>query len=339
MTIRKPMTAIDAAATCGDVPFATATRRPEPAGTAPGDAVARRGLVVGALQAGVGLAAWALTGCRSTAGEAVRSNASDTAAAATAASSATAPTVSAAAPPSVPIERAWPFPRASVRPALHLVGDSTMADKPPLPPHPERGWGQLLRELMREPARLVNHAANGRSTRRFVDEGRWAHLLTQLQAGDWVLIQFAHNDQKADDPRRYAAPDTDYPAYLRRFIADVRARGATPLLATSVARRKFGADGRIVDTLAPYPEVTRRVAAETGTPLIDLNRLTSAHLETLGPEASKAEFMWIAPGQWPSLPKGLQDDTHYVEAGARATARLAVQALRAQVPALNDWWR
>lgn len=236
-------------------------------------------------------------------------------------------------------ERAWPYPVAGVHPALHLVGDSTMADKPPLPLHPERGWGQLLREFMVEPARLVNHAANGRSTRRFVDEGRWAHLMTQLQPGDWVLVQFGHNDQKADDPRRYAAADTDFKAYLRRFVADVRARGATPLLATPVVRRKFGADGKIVNTLAEWPQALRDVAAETGVTLIDMNVLTAAQLESVGPEPSKAMFMWIAPGQWDSLPDGRKDDTHYVESGARATAALAARALRQQVPGLRDWFR
>lgn len=236
-------------------------------------------------------------------------------------------------------ERAWPFPLAAVHPALHLVGDSTMADKPPLPLHPERGWGQLLREFMVEPARLVNHAANGRSTRRFVDEGRWAHLLTQLQPGDWVLIQFGHNDQKADDPKRYAAAGTDFKAYLRGFVADVRARGATPLLATPVVRRKFGADGKIVNTLAGWPQALRDVATETGVTMIDMNALTAAQLEGVGAEASKALFMWIEPGKWASLPQGRQDDTHYIESGARATAALAAQALRRQVPALRGWFR
>lgn len=236
-------------------------------------------------------------------------------------------------------ERAWPYPTATLHPALHLVGDSTMADKPPLPLHPERGWGQLLREFMVEPARLVNHAANGRSTRRFVDEGRWPHLLTQLQRGDFVLIQFGHNDQKDDDPRRYAPAQTDFKAYLRSFVHDVRAKGATPLLATPVVRRKFDAQGRIVQTLGEWPQALRDVAAETGVTLIDMNALTAGQLEAAGPEASKALFMWIAPGQWASLPDGRKDDTHYVESGARATAALAAQALKAQVPALRDWLR
>jgi len=239
----------------------------------------------------------------------------------------------------VPPER-FPLPLATAHPALHLVGDSTMADKPDPPAaHPERGWGQLLRGTLREPARLVNHAANGRSTKRFFDEGRWAHLLTQLQAGDIVLVQFGHNDQKADDPQRYAEADTDFKAWLRRFVAETRARGGIAVLATPVSRRKFDAAGRVENTLGRYPQALREVAAELGTPLIDLNALTARHLERLGPEASKAEFMWIEPGRWSALPQGRRDDTHYVEQGARAVAALAATALREQVPALRDWFR
>ena len=252
----------------------------------------------------------------------------------TAVTAAAAPAPAASTP-----ERAWPYPVATVHPALHLVGDSTMADKPPLPVFPERGWGQLLREFMLEPARLVNHAANGRSTRRFVDEGRWAHVLTQLQAGDFVIVQFGHNDQKDDDPRRYAPAQTDFKAYLRSFIADVKAKGATPILATSVARRKFDKSGRVVQTLGDYPQALREVAMETGVTLIDVNVLTTEQIQALGPEASKSMFMHIAPGRYDALPQGRVDDTHYVEAGARATAALAAQALRTQVPALRPWFK
>jgi len=230
-----------------------------------------------------------------------------------------------------------PLPLAALHPALHLVGDSTMADKAPLPPHPERGWGMALRSLMDRPERLVNHAANGRSSKRFVDEGRWPHLLSQLAPGDVVLIQFGHNDQKADDPARYAEAHTDFRAHLQRFVGDVRSRGATPLLATSVARRKFDAQGRVVNTLGDYPAVTRAVAAEAGVGLLDLNQLTTAQLQALGAEPAKALFMWVAPGAWPSLPEGRQDDTHYVAAGAQATAVLAVTAWRAQHLPGAEW--
>jgi lysophospholipase L1-like esterase len=228
---------------------------------------------------------------------------------------------------------------AKVHPALHLAGDSTMADKPLDPPQPERGWGMLLREQLQQPERIVNHAANGRSTRNFQVEGRWAHLLSQLAPGDCVLIQFGHNDQKRDDPRRWADPQTDYPDNLRRFVHDVRSRHAVPLIATSVSRRRFDAQGRIVDTLAPYPDVARQVAREPDVTLIDLNAATARWLEGLGPERSKAMFMWIEPGQYAGLPNGRRDNTHFVEDGASAVAAMALKLLYEQRPELRDWLR
>lgn len=211
---------------------------------------------------------------------------------------------------------------------LHLVGDSTMADKPLAPGQPERGWGQLLREQFREPARVRNHAANGRSSKSFVDEGLWARVLAQIEPGDFVLLQFGHNDQKQEDPARHAPARGAYQANLRRFVAQVRERQATPVLATPVVRRKFDADGRIKPTLGDYPQAMREVAAELQVPLLDLHSGTQALLEGLGPDASKTLFMWLEPGRWAAAPQGRQDDTHFVEAGARAVADLASRAIR-----------
>lgn len=228
-------------------------------------------------------------------------------------------------------------PRAGVHPALHLVGDSTMADKPLVPPNPERGWGQLLRERLREPARLVNHAVNGRSTQSFREEGRWDHLLRQLAPGDVVLIQFGHNDARRDDPRRFAEADTSYREHLRRYVGELRARGALPLLATPVARRRFDAAGQVQDTHGRYLAVVRELAAELQVPLLDLNAATTRWLQALGPEASRPMFQWLAPGQWLRHPEGRRDDTHYSEAGARAVAALAVAELRRLRPAGAEW--
>lgn len=229
------------------------------------------------------------------------------------------------------------MPVATVHPALHLVGDSTMADKRTPPSYPERGWGQLFRTLLREPERLVNHAANGRSTKRFVDEGRWAHLLTQLAPGDFVLAQFGHNDQKDDDPLRYAPAATVFKDHLRRFVRDARERGATPWLATPVTRRSFDAGGRLVETLGDYPEAAHEVAREQGVALLDLHERTREWVRALGPEASKAMFMWIAPGTNSHLPQGRQDNTHFVEAGALAVAKLAAALMREQRLPVADW--
>ena len=228
-------------------------------------------------------------------------------------------------------------PVAKIHPALHLVGDSTMADKPIDPPNPERGWGQLLPQLFKEPARVVNHAVNGRSSKSFRAEGRWSNVLNQLEAGDFVLIEFGHNDEKKEDPTRYAAPDTDYKENLRRFIREVRAKGATPILATPVNRRKFDAQGHLVETHGAYPDAMRAVATEEKAALIDLHQLTRPLLEKLGPEDSKKLFVWVKPGEYAALPKGRQDDTHFNEKGALQIAQLAADEIRAQKLPLAAW--
>jgi len=228
-------------------------------------------------------------------------------------------------------------PKAKLHPALHLVGDSTMADKPVDKPNPERGWGQLFPTLVREPARIVNHAVNGRSTKSFRDEGRWENVLTQLEAGDYVLIEFGHNDEKKEDPKRYAAADTDFKANLRRFIHEARAKGATPLLATPVNRRKFDSKGELTDTHGAYPDAVRVVAAEENVPLIDLHKLTRPLLEKLGPEESKSLFVWVKPGEYAILPQGRQDNTHFNEKGALTIAQLVATEIRAQKLPIAAW--
>jgi lysophospholipase L1-like esterase len=225
-----------------------------------------------------------------------------------------------------------PGPLAALHPALHLVGDSTMADKPASPPNLEHGWGQLLRTLVAEPARIVNHAVNGRSTKNFRDEGRWAHLLTQVERGDTVLIQFGHNDARADDPKRFVEP-ASYRENLRRFVRELRERGAQPVLATPLARRNFDPDAagaQLRDTHGAYPDMARRVAAEEQVPLLDLQRSSTALLARLGPQDSKRLFVWASPGDLERYPAGISDNTHFSAQGALAMAQLATEAMRAQ---------
>ena len=217
---------------------------------------------------------------------------------------------------------------AAPEPKLHLIGDSTMANKPTDPPNPEHGWGQMLPQFFRDPAMVVNHAVNGRSTKSFIDEGRWQQVLDELHPGDFVLIQFGHNDEKVDDPKRGTTPDGTYTDNLRRFVRETRAKGATPLLATPVARRKWDAQGHLVDTHGAYPDAMRHVAREENVPLLELQKLTTAMEEQAGVEGSKKIHLWIKPGEYARLPDGRQDDTHYSEYGATRVAELAVQEMR-----------
>lgn len=225
--------------------------------------------------------------------------------------------------------------RADTPPHVHLIGDSTMADKPLQ--LPERGWGMALPELLVDPAMVHNHAVNGRSTKSFIDEGRWTAVLNELRAGDHVIIQFGHNDEKREDPKRYTDPTTTFRDNLRRFIHEARDKGATAILATPVCRRKFDAAGKLVDTHGAYPGAVRAVAAEEKVPLLDLQRSTARWLQETGDEPSKRFFMWIEPGRYAGLPDGARDDTHFVAAGARHVAELAAAEIRTQQLPLARW--
>lgn len=220
-------------------------------------------------------------------------------------------------------------------PRIFLIGDSTMANKPL--DLPERGWGMALGAFFVDAVTVQNHAQNGRSTKSFIDEGRWAKVVGELKEGDFVIIQFAHNDEKKEDPKRYADPATSFRDNLRRFIAETRRKGASPLLATPVCRRKFDQAGKLVGTHGAYPAAVRAVARETNTPLLDLERATAAWLQAAGDEPSRKFFMWIEPGVYPKIPDGRKDDTHFVEAGARKVAELAVAAIREQQLPLARW--
>lgn len=222
---------------------------------------------------------------------------------------------------------------------LHLAGDSTMSDKLALA-YPERGWGQLLPQFMSQQLQIVNHAANGRSTLRFANEGRWQLLLSELQPGDYVLLQFGHNDQKITDPARYAAADSTYQEYLNRFIREAQAKGALPLLATPICRRDFNEAGQLRDGLAEYAEATRTVATKLKVPLFDLHQLSCNDLTRFGPLASQAYFVQIPAGIYQQFPEGKTDNTHLNVVGASWIAQLFVQELkRQQHPLASLVWR
>ena len=227
---------------------------------------------------------------------------------------------------------------APAAPTLHLIGDSTMADKPKQPANPETGWGQALPTLLKaEVGRVVNYAMNGRSTKSFIDEGRWTKVVAALQPGDFVIIQFGHNDEKADKPAVYAAPRGAYQDNLRRFVREARAHGATPLLATPVARRKWNERGELVDTHGDYPAALRAVAAAENVPILELSGLTSELERGHGVEGSKRLHLHYAGGVYARWPEAVKDDTHFSEYGAARVAALAVQEwLRLGLP-LTAW--
>lgn len=218
---------------------------------------------------------------------------------------------------------------------VFLAGDSTMAQKL-VSRRPETGWGEALQQHFDvDRVRVVNLARNGRSTRSFQTEGRWGALLEEVRPGDYVFVQFGHNDEKRENASVYADPQTDYPGNLRRFARDVRERGAHPVLLTPVARRRFTADGTVQDTHGAYPDAVRLVARSDSIPLIDMQRRSTEILREYGVERSRQLFLHVdSSAQHPNYPRGVRDDTHFSPLGAEVMAREVVEGIRQQVPDL-----
>ena len=255
---------------------------------------------------------------------------------------------------------------------IFMIGDSTMADKDVSGGNPERGWGQMLPGYFSEEVRVDNHAVNGRSSKSFIDEGRWDKVLSLMNKGDYVFIQFGHNDEKPDAERHTDPNGGSFDANLRRFVTDARAKGGIPVLFNSIVRRHFeGAQavestvvrddfrqdanpdakrdasplahpqegGRLTDTHGAYLDSPREVARALNVPFIDMNRLTHRLVEELGSEKSKELFMWVPAGTVAALPKGREDNTHLNVHGGRIVAGLAADALAEAVPALAKYIR
>jgi lysophospholipase L1-like esterase len=211
-------------------------------------------------------------------------------------------------------------PAATTVPTLYLAGDSTVTDQPK---EPWASWGQMLPAFLDGQIAVANHAWSGETLKSFLTELRLDKLLSQAKEGDWLLIQFGHNDQKPAWPQTYVDPVTTYPAYLRAYIAEARRRRIMPILVTPPERRNFGPDGHIVGTLDDYAEAMRRVSRQENVPLIDLNRDSRAIYEALGPQTSPKAF--AANGM---------DKTHNDNYGAWLLARLVAQGLARIEPVL-----
>lgn len=213
------------------------------------------------------------------------------------------------------------------KPTLFLVGDSTMADKVNPKENPEHGWGQILPTLMNSGITIQNHATNGRSSKSFRTEGRWDKVQNQLKKGDYVIIQFGHNDQKIEDSLRYTNPATQYRANLERYVNETREKGAIPILMTSIVRRNFNEKGVLIDTHTLYPIIVRMVAKDLDVPFVDLQQATEEIVLAYGPEKSKKIYLHFEPKEVNYYPDGKHDDTHLSKLGATLTAEKALKAL------------
>lgn len=216
---------------------------------------------------------------------------------------------------------------AAAQITLHLAGDSTMSEKLSQK-RPETGWGEKLQQFFDpEKIKIVNHAKNGRSTRTFIAEGLWDGILRNLSPGDYVLIQFGHNDASPQKVDRYTPP-ADYQANLARFVAEVRERKAHPILMTPIVRRRFNERGEFLDSHGEYPQLVRSIASQHNVPLIDMQRKSEELLRRYGVEESRKFFLQLRPGENSNYPAGIEDNTHFNDHGAQVMAQLVIEGIK-----------
>jgi len=211
---------------------------------------------------------------------------------------------------------------------VYTIGDSTMANKSNPNENPEHGWAQVLQQFFDNSVVVDNRAQNGRSTRSFINEKRWDSILKTLKKGDYVFIQFGHNDQKENKPAVYTNPHTAYRQNLIRFVTEARAKGATPVLFSSIVRRNFNTEGTLVDTHGLYPMEARLVATDYKVPFIDLQYLTELLEESYGVEGSKKLHLHFNAGESSFYKTEKHDDTHLSLLGATEIAKLAIAELK-----------
>ena len=210
---------------------------------------------------------------------------------------------------------------------IYLAGDSTMAEKLPIK-RPETGWGEFLQQAFdSKQIQVENHAKNGRSTRTFIAEGLWQAIIERLNPGDYVFIEFGHNDEVPEKVDRYTPPP-DFEKNLVRMVKDVREKKAIPVLLTPVMRRNFDASGEFVDKHGVYPDLTRSVAQQLSVPLIDMHRKSESVLKQYGEAGSRKLFLQLKPGENENYPNGITDNTHFNPFGAHIMAGLAVDGIR-----------
>jgi lysophospholipase L1-like esterase len=216
---------------------------------------------------------------------------------------------------------------------VYLIGDSTMSVKE-TKAYPETGWGMPFVYFFDGSVKVENHAKNGRSTRTFIEENLWQPVSSSMNPGDYLFIQFGHNDEVST--KKSYTTEADYRANLERFVAEARKKKVTPVLITPAARRKFDSLGQVEETHAVYSQIVRSVAQKQKVTLLDLDRKSQALLQKVGPEASKLFFVHLQPGEHPNYPHGKIDDTHFNELGAREMAQIILAEMKAQKLSLAE---
>lgn len=209
---------------------------------------------------------------------------------------------------------------------IWIIGDSTAANKKP-EVAPETGWGMVLQEFFNDNVKVHNHAVNGRSSKSFMTEGRWKAVMDSLKKGDYVIIQFGHNDEKGDTAR-HTDPFTTYKELLKFYIEESRSKGALPVICSSIVRRHFDADGNLKNTHGDYIIAARQAADENGAYFIDMEAKTRRLVLDAGREGSKSIYLFCKPGEYSGRPNGVQDSTHLSLSGARIVAGLFTDGVK-----------
>jgi lysophospholipase L1-like esterase len=209
---------------------------------------------------------------------------------------------------------------------IFMAGDSTMSIKE-TKAYPETGWGMPFVYFWDSTVSIVNRAKNGRSTKTFISEGLWKSIMDEAKEGDYVFIQFGHNDESPEKKERYATPDT-FRMNLTRFINETREKKAIPVLFTPVSRRKFDTTGTALETHKEYSSYVKEVAVKENVLLIDLDTKSRDMYQRFGKNDSKLLFMQLKPGEHPNYPDGRDDNTHFNELGARLIAQLVLKELK-----------
>ncbi|WP_125775828.1 RICIN domain-containing protein [Antribacter gilvus] len=213
-------------------------------------------------------------------------------------------------------------------PTIYIASDST-AQTYSSGYYPQMGWGQKLANYLDASTTVANHAIGGRSSRSFIEQGRLDAILNVIQPGDYLFVQFGHNDASSGNPERYTSP-ADYKRYLRdSYMAGATARGAIPVLITPVSRRDYDSNGQFRVSFPDYVNRVYELAAETGVAMIDLSARSRAYLTSIGPEAAKRVFLHLSAGQYPAFPDGVTDNTHFQEHGADQMARIVSEGTAA----------
>lgn len=209
-------------------------------------------------------------------------------------------------------------------PTIYIAGDSTVVDQDK---EPWAAWGQILPVFFNDKIAVANEAESGETIASFAGEHRFDKIFSTIRVGDFLMMQFAHNDQK---PGRGFVSIPEYKDLLRRYIKLARDRGAHPILVTSMNRRDFSPDGKILPTLAGYPDAMREVAGEQKVPLVDLNRMSKTLFEAMGPAGTLKAFVHYPANTFPDQPEALADNTHFNSYGALELAKCIVESIREQ---------